>query len=314
MVVATAIQTTGSFSECAIPAKTTDVLEWLRKKYKQPGLQYQGKITNDVSYYTIFGCPTEEEDEQTNQHILPPPFQDDSFQGTIILMKSTNANADEYEKPASAYVDFRSAEYDEFYASCSFEEEEEENLEEEEEEIEDEQEVEEEETEEKEKRDVPTLHTIHSANVFVEHPLRNLVKERFSSEAIENAILHRCIRDAQSWFIDIDWSTPAFLEMYRSRAIELFAAKRLAETMSADEFANTSCMDRHPERWVDLMKKVAERDRAMYSKKKTANIQMYCSGCKRKTNCDYYQVQTRSADEPMTTFVTCLECDKRWKF
>jgi transcription elongation factor S-II len=25
-------------------------------------------------------------------------------------------------------------------------------------------------------------------------------------------------------------------------------------------------------------------------------------------------MQTRSADEPMTTFVTCLECDKRWKF
>jgi transcription elongation factor S-II len=58
----------------------------------------------------------------------------------------------------------------------------------------------------------------------------------------------------------------------------------------------------------------AERDKALYSRKTTANIQMYCSGCKRKTNCDYYQQQTRSADEPMTTFVTCLECDKRWKF
>jgi transcription elongation factor S-II len=25
-------------------------------------------------------------------------------------------------------------------------------------------------------------------------------------------------------------------------------------------------------------------------------------------------MQTRSADEPMTTFVTCLVCDKHWKF
>ena len=39
-----------------------------------------------------------------------------------------------------------------------------------------------------------------------------------------------------------------------------------------------------------------------------------CSRCKKKTNCDYYQLQTRSADEPMTTFVTCLECNKQWKF
>ncbi|KAI8908967.1 transcription factor S-II, central domain-containing protein [Gorgonomyces haynaldii] len=28
----------------------------------------------------------------------------------------------------------------------------------------------------------------------------------------------------------------------------------------------------------------------------------------------YYQMQTRSADEPMTTFVTCVACGNRWKF
>jgi transcription elongation factor S-II len=94
----------------------------------------------------------------------------------------------------------------------------------------------------------------------------------------------------------------------------LYQVRKLADTMTAEEFANTTEMDRHPERWLDLVKQVAERDKALYSKKKTANTQMYCSGCKTKTNCDYYQMQTRSADEPMTTFVTCLECDKRWKF
>jgi transcription elongation factor S-II len=38
-----------------------------------------------------------------------------------------------------------------------------------------------------------------------------------------------------------------------------------------------------------------------------------CGRCKSKKT-TYYQMQTRSADEPMTTFVTCLECEKRWKF
>lgn len=38
-----------------------------------------------------------------------------------------------------------------------------------------------------------------------------------------------------------------------------------------------------------------------------------CGKChQRKTT--YYQMQTRSADEPMTTFVTCVNCDNRWKF
>lgn len=37
-----------------------------------------------------------------------------------------------------------------------------------------------------------------------------------------------------------------------------------------------------------------------------------CGKCKSK-KCTYYQLQTRSADEPMTTFVTCIDCGNRWK-
>ncbi|KAI8089003.1 transcription elongation factor S-II [Halteromyces radiatus] len=38
-----------------------------------------------------------------------------------------------------------------------------------------------------------------------------------------------------------------------------------------------------------------------------------CGKCKQR-KCTYFQMQTRSADEPMTTFVTCLSCNNRWKF
>jgi DNA-directed RNA polymerase subunit M/transcription elongation factor TFIIS len=37
-----------------------------------------------------------------------------------------------------------------------------------------------------------------------------------------------------------------------------------------------------------------------------------CGKCK-STKTTYYQMQTRSADEPMTTFVTCTCCGNRWK-
>ncbi|VDP16863.1 unnamed protein product [Schistosoma margrebowiei] len=37
-----------------------------------------------------------------------------------------------------------------------------------------------------------------------------------------------------------------------------------------------------------------------------------CGKCK-QTKCTYNQVQTRSADEPMTTFVYCNNCGHRWK-
>ncbi|KAG1704730.1 Transcription elongation factor A protein 1 [Nymphon striatum] len=44
----------------------------------------------------------------------------------------------------------------------------------------------------------------------------------------------------------------------------------------------------------------------------TTTSLLKCGKCK-KRNCTYNQVQTRSADEPMTTFVFCNECGNRWK-
>jgi hypothetical protein len=37
-----------------------------------------------------------------------------------------------------------------------------------------------------------------------------------------------------------------------------------------------------------------------------------CAKCK-STKTRYYQMQTRSADEPMTTYVTCVNCGAKWK-
>jgi len=111
MVVATTIAQSGNLHEVSIPAKTPDVLEWLRKKLKQPGLQFQGNLVHEETVYCVFGVPADEDDEETNQHMLPPPFHEDSFQGTLAILKSTTGNSDEYAKPASAYADLPSSEY-----------------------------------------------------------------------------------------------------------------------------------------------------------------------------------------------------------
>lgn len=312
MVLAIVIAPQGTFSDLAVPAKTADVLEWFRKKLKAPNLQFQGKlVTEDVSY-AVFATPAEEGD---TQHILPPPFSEDSFQGQIALLKTRSENADEYDKPASAYEDFPVSEYEAYYASVSFDGPDEEgdiaDDEEAEEIAEDEEEPEEEVLE---TREAPVAHVLHASNVFVDHPLRTLIRERFGSEEVEAAILNRCVADAQAWLIDIDWETTAFREMVRSRAVSLYPYRHLIPSMGVQEFAKSSPVDQCPDRWRDILQKALEKDKAKYSKKVTANIEMFCRSCRRKTKCDYYQVQTRSADEPMTTFVTCLECDTKWKY
>lgn len=317
MVLATLISISGTLSEVSIPAKTVDVLEWLRKKLKQPTLQFQGKCVHEEHSFAFFAVPSEIEDEQTNQHMLPPPFNDDSFQGSIAVLKSANPNPDDYDRQASKYVDLKTVEYDEFYATCTFDEEDDEEEQgeyEEDDGLGDPQQEEPEDPVDTAVRPHVTVHMLHASNVFIDHPLRDLIRSKFESEEIEHAILTRSVSDAQKWFIDIDWTNSVFVDMYRSRAVSLYRYRDLAKNMTATEFVDSTAVDLNPKRWTSIIEALIEKEKAMYSKKSTASIFMYCSSCKIKTKCDYYQLQTRSADEPMTTFVTCLECDKRWKF
>jgi hypothetical protein len=87
----------------------------------------------------------------------------------------------------------------------------------------------------------PVVHTIHASNVFIDYPLRDLVKQKFDSEEVENAILQRCIKDAQTWLVDIDWDNAPFREMYRSRAIELYPYRHLIEQMGPRRICELEC-------------------------------------------------------------------------
>ena len=68
-----------------------------------------------------------------------------------------------------------------------------------------------------------------------------------------------------------------------------------------------------PERWDDLIKAKSIRDKNKFEQKLEAMTDTFtCRKCKGK-QCTYYQLQTRSADEPMTIFVSCIQCGNRWK-
>ncbi|XP_004631186.2 transcription elongation factor A protein 3-like [Octodon degus] len=80
-------------------------------------------------------------------------------------------------------------------------------------------------------------------------------------------------------------------------------AKMMAEEMASDELKELR----------NAMTQEAIREHQMAKTSGTNTDLLQCGKCKKK-NCTYNQVQTLSADEPMTTFVLCNECGHRWKF
>ena len=339
MVVGVVIAMNGTIGEFTIPPKTLDVLEWIRKKYKNPDIQFCGKIEDPSknSWLSVFGSISDE--EEPNVHTLPAPFDEDTFVTQILLLSSASEDEDEYEVLATSYTNLKSDYYETLCQTLNVEEEDEiEDVADEDAEIliPDEEEEVEEEVERIAYLSKPIQ--VRSENVFIECPIRAKVVQNFDevlddtelATQLEESLLHVVSDQAIKENMDIEWSNRVFWNMYRSRAISLYenlrgknsyvkndidwVEKLKSGEISVRSFAEITAVDMCPARWKAVIENIIETEKKLYAKSDSASIFMWCSDCKKKTKCTYYQLQTRSADEPMTTFVTCLECDRRWKF
>lgn len=88
----------------------------------------------------------------------------------------------------------------------------------------------------------------------------------------------------------------------------------IARTKNYKNLQNLSFMDPvdiYPKKWEYYVNKKKLYE---YKKNNLSTTDLYkCSKCKER-KCTVMQAQTRSADEPMTTFVTCQNCYHSWKF
>ena len=144
---------------------------------------------------------------------------------------------------------------------------------------------------------------------------------------VEKGIYNRTIEFSETKNIPKKWENSIFLNMYKVFPIEVYTNldktsyvgnERLFERLVNKEFDGyeLATMEPHykfPEHWKSYIDQKSKRDRTLYEINKEMATDVYkCGRCK-KRECTFYQLQTRSADEPMTTFVTCINCGNRWK-
>lgn len=144
---------------------------------------------------------------------------------------------------------------------------------------------------------------------------------------IEKSIYNYVISLSKSKNIQRRWSNPIFKKLYHSKVISIYTnlksdsyienktfLQRVKEKeIKSNEIGTLSVYDIFPDNWKELLNAKSKRDKIKYELKPEAMTNLFkCRKCgSRETS--YYEVQTRSADEPMTQFITCLKCDNRWK-
>lgn len=87
----------------------------------------------------------------------------------------------------------------------------------------------------------------------------------------------------------------------------------LNKNISITDICNLEPQKLFPKAWESILEEKKQIDKIKYSIKEEATTDEYrCRRCK-NNKCTYYQRQTRSADEAMTTFITCTVCSNKWR-
>ena len=144
---------------------------------------------------------------------------------------------------------------------------------------------------------------------------------------LERGIYNASLNEAKLRLMPLTWEHETFrwiYDMVAKRAIANFnPASYVGNThliqrwkdgeFTLDQIGGWTPYELKPTHWKDLKDQQLRREqRILEGNLAMATDRFRCSQCQKKM-CSYYELQTRSADEPMTIFIRCLNCGKQWK-
>lgn len=142
---------------------------------------------------------------------------------------------------------------------------------------------------------------------------------------IEKSVYNSSIIEATEKGIIKKWSNSNFRNIYGDKARCIFVnmdskshvnnkkliKKVLKGKIDVSNIGNMKFTDLYSEYWDPIFERMKSMENRKSEYVHHTNL-FKCGMCKER-KCSFTQAQTRSADEAMTTFVTCLNCGNRWK-
>ena len=156
--------------------------------------------------------------------------------------------------------------------------------------------------------------------------IRTKINELFQNDKhalnLEKGIYNWALKEANNRKVVKKWDNPYFIRIYldhlKSIFINLNSNPELINqvrngSIKSHTIAFMTHQELKPTKWESLIQAKIKRDKNKFETNIEAATDTFkCRKC-HSNKCTYYQMQTRSADEPMTTFVTCIDCGQRWK-
>jgi len=168
-----------------------------------------------------------------------------------------------------------------------------------------------------------SLCKIENPDLFRDN-IRKKLNEKFKDERhgnnLEKGIFNYTLKEADQRKIVKKWDNKQFVLIYIShlRSILNNLKPVLVEQVNngllqPHKIAFMTHQEIDHDRWAELIEIKSKRDKNKFEVNMAASTDTFtCRKCKGK-NCTYYLMQTRSSDEPMTCYTSCLDCGNRWK-
>ena len=146
-----------------------------------------------------------------------------------------------------------------------------------------------------------------------------LKNEKYSSN-LEKGIYNFALKEANNRRVVKKWDNPYFVQIYVDHLRSVYMnlnnkdILRMLEKgeIKPHEIAFMTHQEMRPDIWKELIEAKSKRDMAAQSQMEASTDTFTCRKCK-QNKCTYYLAQTKSADEPMTCYVQCVNCGNRWK-
>ena len=140
--------------------------------------------------------------------------------------------------------------------------------------------------------------------------LKEFLQEKTAAN-IEKSVYNWAIQFATEVDTDANWENPIFCHAYTEKFIDIVF--HLQNHDLKDKIVNKEILSKDIA-FMDYKLFNIDRWKPVVHETKLNNSDgiFQCKKCKSKKT-TYYSLQTRSADEPMTNFITCLVCNNRWK-